>query len=338
MPELRKDPIIGRWIIIATERAKRPHDFVVEQEKSQQQECVFCEGREKDIPPEIYSVRFNQSRANEPGWKVRVIPSLARLLQIEGDMGRRGKGMYDLINGIGAHEVIIESPEHHKNIAELSIEQITYVLDTYAKRMEDLKGDKRLKYVLICKNYKEAAGVGAIKHAHTQLIALPVNPKRVKEELVGALRYYEYRERCIFCDIIRQEIETNLRIVARIDGFIAFCPYASRFPFEVWILPEEHSCDFYTIKNTRGLAKIMKKIMSRLFEVLQDPPYNYVIHTAPFRRTTSSGFWKTITHDYHWHIEIMPRLTKVAGFELGSGFYINPTPPEEAALHLKGET
>ncbi|MCP4649078.1 MAG: DUF4921 family protein [PVC group bacterium] len=338
MPELRKDPVIGRWVIISTERAKRPHDFVTKNEEaeSSQDDCPFCEGKEDKTPLEITALRDAESSSNGPGWKVRVVPSLAPLLQIEGDMGRRGKGMYDLMNGIGAHEIIIDTPEHIANIANLEEEQIARVFGVYTKRMEDLKGDDRIKYVLIFKNHGIIAGASSIKHSRTQLIAMPVNPRRVKEELIGARRYYEYKKRCIFCDMIQQEIKTNARIIAREGGFIALTPFASRFPFEIMVLPEEHSCDFYQLKNTKGLAKVMRSVLKKLSIGLKNPPYNYIIHTAPFRRMASAGYWKTIDQDYHWHIEIMPRLTKMAGFEWGSGFYINPTSPEAAADYLKG--
>jgi len=334
MPQLRKDSIIGRWVIIALERAKRPHDFIIAKQENKLKSCIFCEHHESETPVEICSLRDPQTMPNTSGWEIRDVPSDPPLLQIEGDMGRRGKGMYDVMNGIGAHEIIVETPKHIANISSLGIEQIKKVFDMYVQRMADLEKDKRIKYVLISKNYGTPAGADPVLHSRTQLIALPVNPKRVKEELTGAKRYYEYKERCIFCDMIQQEIQTNARVIAREDGFIAFTPYASRFPFEVWVLPEEHSCDFYKLKNTKGLARIMKIVMKKLDVGLQDPPYNYVIHTAPFRRMTSAGYWKTIDYDYHWHIEIMPRLTKVAGFELGSGFYINPTPPEAAAEYL----
>jgi len=336
MPQLRKDPIIGRWVIISTERGKRPHDFTKKREEATEPECPFCQGREDKTPPEIFAVRDAGSAPNTPGWKVRVIPNIKPLMQIEGDLGRRGKGMFDLMNGIGAHEVIIETPEHLSNITELSLEHTACVFETYIKRLKDLEKDKRIKYGLIFKNYGTVAGASPVKHSRTQLIALPVNPKRVKEELLGARHYYEYRERCIFCDMIAHEIRTNARVIERGEGFVAFAPYASRFPFEIWVLPEEHSCDFYSLKNTKGLAKIMKAVMNKLSTNLEDPPYNYIIHTAPFRRMTSAGHWKTVDYDYHWHIEIMPRLTKIAGFELGSGFYINPTPPEMAADFLNG--
>ncbi len=335
MPELRKDPIIRRWVIIATERAERPDNFAGAQEVMKEGDCPFCAGQEDKTPPEISALRDPESNPDNPGWSVRVVPGISPMMQLEGEMGRRGEGMYDLMNGIGAHEIIIESPEHIANIADLELEQIIKIFGVYVKRMAELEQDKRIKYVLIFKNYGVVAGGSPIKHSRTQVIALPVNPKRVKEELAGAKRYYEYKERCIFCDIIKQEIATQLRVIAREDGFIAFAPYASRFPFEICVLPEEHSCDFYTLENTEGLAKIMKSVMKKLANTLNDPPYNYILHTAPFRRMTSAGFWKTIDYDYHWHIEIMPRLTKVAGFEWGSGFYINPTPPEDAAKYLR---
>ncbi|MBU1044391.1 MAG: DUF4921 family protein [Candidatus Omnitrophica bacterium] len=336
MPQLRKDPIIGRWVIISTERAKRPHDLVIKKisEQCAEKECLFCQGHEAETPDEIYAVRKSKTSANTSDWDVRVLPNINPLMQNSGDLGRRGMGIYDLMNAIGAHELIVETPKHIANIADLDIAQINQVFKVYVQRMQELEKDERIKYVLISKNYGIVAGASPIKHSRTQLIALPVNPKRVKEELAGARRYYEFRERCIFCDMIGHEIEKQARIVDRIDGFIAFAPYASRFPFEVWVLPEEHSADFFNLKNTEGLAKIMKSVMRKLSVSLQDPPYNYIIHTAPFRRMTSPGYWKTIDYDYHWHIEIMPRLTKVAGFELGSGFYINPTPPEIAAEFL----
>jgi len=168
------------------------------------------------------------------------------------------------------------------------------------------------------------------------LIATPVNPKRVKEELTGARKYFEYKDRCVFCDIVKQELKQKERVIVDIDGLVAISPFASRFPFEVWILPKKHSCNFYDIKpeQRRDLAGIIKRVMLKLKVALNDPPYNYVLHTAPFRRP-KGGYWKTIDADYHWHIEIMPRLTHVAGFEWGTGFYLNPTSPEDAAKILR---
>jgi UDPglucose--hexose-1-phosphate uridylyltransferase len=337
MPELRKDPIIGRWVIIATERARRPDQFTGQAPAGPAENpCPFCEGKEANTPSEIYAVRSKFSLPNGPGWELRVVPSISPFLRIEGDLDRRGKGIYDLMSGIGAHEIVIETNQHIDNMADLSEEQITKVISAYIDRMTDLEKDQRFKYVLVFKNYGWIAGGGRVKHSRSQLIATPVTPKRVKEELVGARRYYEYHERCIFCDLIKQELESRDRVILDVDGFIAICPFAARFPFEVWILPKKHSCDFVdlNIEARAGLAKIMKTVLAKLKKGLNDPPYNYILHTAPFRRK-KVGYWKSIDDDYHWHIEIMPRLTRVAGFEWGTGFYICPLPPESAAKFLK---
>jgi UDPglucose--hexose-1-phosphate uridylyltransferase len=337
MPELRKDPIIGRWVIIATERAKRPDQFSshIDQELPEKP-CPFCEGKELETPLEIYAIRPRNIARNSPGWDIRVVPSIAPFLRIEGDLERRGNGLYDLMNGIGAHEIIIETNQHIANMADLPEEQIAKVISCYLDRMVDLEKDKRFKYVLIFKNYGWAAGSGRIKHSRSQIIATPVNLKRVKEELAGARRYYEYHERCVFCDLIKQELESKDRLILDIDGFIAITPFAARFPFEIWILPKKHSCDFTNLDmpSRIDLARIVKKTLSKLKKSLNDPPYNYVVHTAPFRRP-KVGYWKSIDYDYHWHIEIMPRLTRVAGFEWGTGFYICPLPPEDAAKFLR---
>jgi len=337
MPELRKDPIIGRWVIIATERARRPDQFAGAQEEPVEKSCPFCEGQESQTPPEIYALRPKNTAKNSPGWDLRVVPSIAPFLMIEGDLDRRGKGMYDLMNGIGAHEIIVETDQHIANLCDLSDNQITKVITCYIDRINDLEKDQRFKYVMVFKNYGWAAGAGRLKHTRSQLIATPINPKRVKEELVGARNYYDYHERCVFCDMIKQELETKSRVILDIDGFVAIAPFASRFPFETWILPKKHSSDFTSMNlDSRAmLAKILKLTLAKLKKGLNDPPYNYVIHTAPFKRE-KLGYWKSIDNDYHWHIEIMPRLTRVAGFEWGTGFYICPLPPENAAEFLRG--
>ena len=341
MPELRKDPIIGRWVIVATERAKRPDAFKGVQDAFKEEPCPFCEGKEADSLKEIYAIRSLDKKANSPGWEVRVVPNIKPMLRIEGNLDREAKGLYDLMNGIGAHEVIIETNKHIDNMADLSHERIAKVLDTYIHRIVDLEKDKRFKYVLVFKNHGLAAGAGRIKHSCSQVMATPVNPKRVKEELVGARRYYNYHERCIFCDMIEQEIQQKERLIEDIDGFIALAPFASRSPFEVWILPKKHNCDFENCdsESRQNLAKLLRCILLKMKRGLDDPPYNFIIHTAPFRRVTSgrkAHYWTTIEQDYHWHIEIMPRLTRVAGFEWGTGFYICPLPPEDAAKFLRG--
>lgn len=337
MPELRKDPIIGRWVIISTERARRPDQFSGVAEKGPAEKpCPFCEGKESATPPEIYAVRPNNSPKDKPGWELRVVPSISPFLKIEGELDRRGAGLYDVMRGIGAHEIVIETNQHTANICDLPEEQIFKVITCYIDRITDLEKDKRFKYVLVFKNYGWSSGGGTVRHSRSQLIATPVNPKRVKEELVGSRNYYDYHERCVFCDMIRQELESKDRLIIDLDGFIAITPFAARFPFEVWILPKKHSSDFTTMdaEMRLNLGRTLKRVLLKIKKGLNDPAYNYVLHTAPFKRP-KSGYWKSIDYDYHWHIEIMPRLTRVAGFEWGTGFYICPLPPESAAKFLR---
>ena len=328
MPELRKDPIVGRWVIISPDRAKRPQDFSDEIAMPAGSFCPFCEGNEEATPPEILAYRQPGSEANGSGWRVRVIPNKFPALQIEGELKKRGDGIYDLMNGVGAHEVIIESPRHEKNMSRFAVDQIREVLWVYRDRLVDLKKDPRLVHGLIFKNKGAAAGA-TLEHSHSQLIVTPVVPISILEEMNGAQEFYQYRGRCIYCDLIQQELATDSRIVLDTPGFVVICPYASRFPFETWVVPKSHSSQFENIprQGIEELGMVLKTILSKLEIALDDPPYNYVIHTAPFNSNE-------LPH-YHWHLEIIPRLTRIAGFEWGSGFYINPVPPEEAALFLR---
>lgn len=324
MPEFRQDPITSRWVIIASERGRRPTDFEPAPPRPPGGFCPFCPGNEHTTPKEIYSVRDG---SNKP-WQLRVIPNKFPVLQVEGDLDRMGDGIYDKMNGLGAHEVIIETPEHDTPLAELPPEQIGRVIQAYQERYIDLKRDFRLRYVLIFKNQGEAAGA-SLEHPHSQLIALPVVPRRVQEELAGARRHHEYKERCIFCDIIRQDLADGSRVVLENEDFTVLSPYAARFPFETWILPKQHQACFESLSPSQvnSFARILKNLLLRLQRVLNDPPFNYMIHTMPLQEGPNDY--------YHWHVEVIPKLTKVAGFEWGSGFYINPTPPEEATTFLR---
>ena len=330
MPDLRKDPIVGRWVIIATDRAKRPHDFAREKERSTTSTGFdpFLEGHESATPSEILAYREAGTHRDQPGWRVRVVPNKFPALQIEGHLSKRGDGIYDLMNGIGAHEVIIECPHYEESMARLTLDNIREVMWVYRDRMVDLKKDRRLVHGLVFKNKGALAGA-TIDHSHSQLIVTPVVPINVWEEMEGAMGFYNYRGRCIFCDMIQQELETGSRIVLDLPNFVVFCPFASRFPFETWILPKQHSSHFENIQRQQveELGLVLKTVLCKLELALDDPPYNYIIHTAPFDT-------QELQH-YHWHIEIMPRLTRVAGFEWGSGFYINPVLPEQAAAFLR---
>jgi UDPglucose--hexose-1-phosphate uridylyltransferase len=332
MPELRKDPVIGRWVIIATERSKRPDDFGSTEETPQSADgCPFCPGNEAMTPPEILAYRNSDSRPNEPGWRLRVVSNKYPALRIEGQLNRRGDGMYDMMQGIGAHEVIIETTDHTKTLADFGRGNIEEILWAYRDRILDLKKDSRFRYVLIFKNQGRAAGA-SLSHSHSQLIATPIVPKRVVEELKGASEYYEYKERCVFCDMLTKELKDRIRIIEENDDFVAIAPFASRFPFETWIIPKIHEAHFEdaTKHEYTQLAGLLKSVMKKLKRTLKEPPYNFVIHTSPYVDDYSK--------EYHWHIEVMPKLTRVAGFEWGTGFYINPTPPEEAAKFLNNDS
>jgi UDPglucose--hexose-1-phosphate uridylyltransferase len=233
------------------------------------------------------------------------------------------------MNGVGAHEVIVETPNRAEALSDMPVERIRDVLIAYRERTLDLLRDRRFKYIMVFKNHGSVAGA-SLEHSHSQLIALPIVPRRVVEELNGGLSYYKFKDRCIFCDIIAQEKENNVRVVFENDLFLALSPYAARFPFETWILPKKHEAifaDHDRADNYHSLAETLSTILKKYVKLLNSPPYNYVIHTAPSGNTD-------VPH-YHWHIELIPRLTKMAGFEWGTGFYINPTPPEEATDYLK---
>ena len=328
MPELRKDPVIGRWVIISTERGKRPTDFARDPAPRRPSFCPFCPGHEDKTPPEVLAYRPAGSRRDGPGWTVRVVPNKFPALQIEGDMDRRAEGLYDKMNGIGAHEVVIETPEHELALADLSAADLEQVLRAYRERMNDLKRDHRFRYLMLFKNHGEAAGA-TLEHSHSQLIATPIVPKRVQEELDGAFRHFQLKERCIFCDMIAQERGDRRRIVSENDEFLAFAPFASRFAFETWLLPKRHESHFEAGDPGRlgQLAEILRATLTRVGKALNHPPYNFILHTSPCNQ-------EGLDH-YHWHFEIMPKLTKTAGFEWGTGFHINPTTPEEAAEYLR---
>ncbi|MEW6002672.1 MAG: galactose-1-phosphate uridylyltransferase [Nitrospirota bacterium] len=328
MPELRKDPIIGRWVIISIERGKRPTDFVSPSlQRRKGGFCPFCPGNEYTTPPEILAFRPPETKPNSQGWKLRVMPNKFPALQISGDLNRTGEGIFDKMNGIGAHEVIVENPDHNLSLSTMSLKSVEDVLWAYYFRISDLRKDRRLKYVMIFKNEGEIAGA-SLEHTHTQLIALPVIPKRVKEEIDASKQYYELKERCIFCDAINQELKDGRRVIYENKGYVAIAPFASRSPFETWILPKSHESGFYPPNNDFSfLADILQTVLKKMDRILDIPPYNYLLHT--------STFYDEINEYYHWHLEILPKLIKIAGFEWGSGFYINPTPPEEAARFLR---
>jgi UDPglucose--hexose-1-phosphate uridylyltransferase len=329
MGELRRDPITGRWVIVGTDNnGFKLEDYYSEPNIKGKGVCPFCPGNEKMTPPEIIAHREGGGEPNSPGWLTRVVSNKFPALQIEGDLNKRGIGIYDMTNGVGAHEVIIDNPDHNKEMADLHDHDVERIIWTYRNRSVDLRGDRRFKYILIFKNYGKPAGA-SLEHPHSQLIALPIVPKRVREELRGAQKYYEYKERCVFCDIISQEIQDGSRIIAENKHFVALTPFVSCFPFEFWVMPKAHESDFSYIQREEVLnfASILRESLLRVKVTLRDPSYNFIIHTSPIEDMESE--------DYHWHLEFMPKLTRLAGFEWGSGFYINPVDPNIAAKYLR---
>jgi UDPglucose--hexose-1-phosphate uridylyltransferase len=329
MSELRKDPVTGRWVIISTERRKRPTDFLLESVAvAPDQSCPFCEGHEQMTPREVLAHRHGGSAANGPGWDLRVVPNQFPALRVEGTLDRQGEGLFDKMNGIGAHEVIIESPRHQDTLATLPDAGIEQVLWAFRERTQDLKRDRRFRYIVAFKNHGAAAGA-SLEHSHSQLIALPIVPREVRDEVDGAKAHFLGKERCVFCDILRQESQDDRRIIAENADMVAIAPYAPRFPFETWLLPKRHQASFEDAPRHEyaALARLLGDILRRMNRTLQSPPYNLLIHSAPLAEPAGDY--------YHWHVEIIPKLTKVAGFEWATGFYLNPTSPEEAAQVLR---
>ena len=334
MSEVRRDILTDTWVIVLTESTEIPMDHRTLRKPPAV--CPFDAGHESQTPPEIFALRSDHTLPNQPGWQVRVVPNKNPVLRIEGKLNREGVGIHDKVSGIGANEVIIETPEHITNLHSLGAQQISLVFKTYQARILDLYQDKRFRYVLVFKDYGALAGASTIEHSHSQLIALPATPQQIKSELAGAKAYFEYKERCIFCDIIANELEDQSRVVLETSHFVVLAPYASRFPFELLIFPKRHTYSFeiVTPDEIANIGEVLQRIMKALYDILSDPPYNYILHTSP-NRLPQRGYWLTIQDDFHWHLEIIPRVKRTDGFEWGSGFFINPVPPETVALKLK---
>lgn len=312
MHELRKDPLLSRWIAVLGTSLPPEHYQPEPLAAEESGHCRLC--------------------AESRGKRLRIIAGNA--LNGDAELGRKGNGMYDRMNPAGRHELIIEASEH----APASGGQPTLfrgLLDIYQKRMSELNCDPKIRYVFIYKNGGRAAGAMS-EHPHSSLLATPVIPAVIKQELDGAKQYFAYKERCIFCDIINEEQKTGQRIIAETERFIAFCPYSPRLPFEFWIMPKRHSCAFEeaTGQEIEELASLMPGLIEKMRRALGDPPYNYYIHTAP-SRVPRRNHWHTLGDDFHWHIEVLPRLSREGALDLGSGFYVLTTSPEDAAKFLK---
>jgi UDPglucose--hexose-1-phosphate uridylyltransferase len=340
MSELRYDPIKQRWTIIAEERKMRPREFTIPlagQREHEAQDSLFTHGKEHLVPPEIMAIPRIHPPASGPNWQVRVVPDRFPVLRVEGQVEREGEGIYDRVRAVGAHEVIVENPDPNREMADLEVDELVLLFRAFQARMLDLRRDIRLRYILIFKNRGREAGA-SINHPHCQLIATPIIPTFVIHELQAAREHYQHKERCIFCDLIHQEQLLGKRIALETGRYVAINPFASAFPFETWILPKRHQHDFAQAADDelRGFAAILRDLLRRIRVLLLDPAYNLVLHSAPcpHPRPGHPAYWSTIEQDFHWHLELAPRITTIAGFEWGSGFTINPTPPEEAARFL----
>jgi UDPglucose--hexose-1-phosphate uridylyltransferase len=335
MAELRRDPLLDRWIITGTAQGESLEALITIYKKVSSQECPFCVGKETETLPEIFALRQTGSRVNTPDWQVRVIPTRTQTLTLQGDLQKRGEGgIYDLENAIGSHEIVIVSPKHLTHFSQLSPEEIAEVLKVYRWRLQELAKNNLCRYALIFHN--QGDGPVAVEHAHSQIVTLPFVPKTIREEINGAKRYYNFKMRCIFCDILEQEIETNKRVVLENEDCLAFTPFASRFPFEVWILPKKHGCCFVESEEETffNLGVVLKNVLGRIEKVLANPPLNFILHTAPLRyQELDEG--EIISDVYHWHLEILPHALPAGGFEWGGDFYLNPPLPEVTAKILR---
>jgi UDPglucose--hexose-1-phosphate uridylyltransferase len=297
MAEFRRDPITGRWVLLAPERTRRSRDFTPPSAKQlDPANCPFCEGRESIAGHELLSWRTHGTPADSPGWDV--------------------------------HEVIIESPRHTATWSTLAPEEIWRTLWAWRERIRDLKKDVRLNSFVIIKNHGIAAGAKQ-DHAHSQLFAYPFAPPALELELASAMKHYIAEKRCLFCDVMQQEIDANQRVIAADDQTVILSPYAPRLPFETWLLPREHASNFEDSSDTllSALAARLHDLVLRLDSLLLYPPFNLVLHTAPVK--------DELRPLYHWHLEIVPRLGPRSGVEWGSGVYVNPVTPEEAAHELR---
>ncbi len=329
MPELRKDPVLGRWTIVATERVPRPADLRGPRAPRRGGPCVFCPGYEHETPPEVLAYRDGPTAApDSPGWRVRVVPNKFPALRREGPVERRGHGLYDLVSGVGAHEVVVESPDHDRDLGALPLPALEDVVRAYRDRLLDLRRDERLRAAMIFKTRGLAAATG-LEHPHAQILATPILPTVLGEEIEQARAYHDYRERCLFCDIVHQELDDGRRLVLVGEHVLAFTPFASRAPFETWILPRRHAAAFESAwpNEQQDFARVLHAVLATLDRLLDAPPLTLLVHTAPFADAESPSF--------HWHVELTPHLLPGTGFARGSGLVVNPLPPEDAARFLR---
>ncbi|NPA51558.1 MAG: galactose-1-phosphate uridylyltransferase [Aquificae bacterium] len=340
MSELRYNRLKDTWTIIAEERAKRPHDYkeYTKEEATQIENCPFEYGNEHMTPPEVFAIREKNTKPNSSGWKVRVVPNKYPAVSPQTPLDYFFRCIYDNVTGFGYHEVIIDTPDHFKQIQDFNKEDFQYLFTAFKERLKALSNDNRIKYIHIFKNHRKEAGK-SLYHSHSQLIALPMIPKLVDTQINQSRSYYKQKERCLLCDEVMYELETEERILYKNEKFVVYCPYASLYPFEIRIVPYPHSYSFLEIKKFDYLIDAVKVAVKKLNNTLLDPPFNLILYTSPPKRDNYKipDYFYNIEIFNHWYIEILPRITTHAGFELGTGYYINPVPPETAVNKLKQE-
>jgi UDPglucose--hexose-1-phosphate uridylyltransferase len=328
MTELRQNMATKEWVVIASERVKRPDDYVTAQTPvidssipEHDLRCPFCPGNE-ELDLEVASYP-----AVDP-WQTRVVNNRYPALSVEGDLVRTYNGVHRLISGVGYHEVVVDHPIHNTTLALMEPKEIQLYLRTFYERGWGIRGDARIEQIIYFKNHGERAGA-SLQHPHSQIIGLPVVPTDIRHRIEEARRYFDDNGECVFCVMMRDELEKGERLITASEQFVAFVLYASPSPFHIWILPRQHSVSFlYSQKDQLAdLAHILHDVMQRLFVGLEDPAYNLIIRSAPV---------KEISNDYlHWYVTIIPRVSRTAGFELGSGMFINPSLPEQCADFLR---
>lgn len=328
MPELRYNATTKEWVIIATERAKRPEDFSAkpaEPARDTAANCPFCPGKEDKTPKEVFAIRD----ANSSGWRVRVIPNAFPALSSEGEplQGTDANG-YLRMNGVGIHEVIIESPEHDQAIATMDPVQVENIFHAYKQRYEVLSRDPRFKAVILFKNHGARAGT-SLRHPHSQVIATPVVPRIIEDREEIAREYYEKNHVCLYCHMVETEKKDGRRVILETENFIVFSPFASRFPFEAWIFPKCHASSYLRITEgqNKELSEVVHKTLKKYYSALKNPDFNYAIYSSPQGE-------EDVKH-FHWNLKIFPRISTPGGFEVGSGIIVNTAVPEATAKYLR---
>ena len=327
MPEIRSNPVTGDWVIIATERARRPEEFTQKRRKTPlpafEPECPFCPGNEAQTPEEQFRVS-----APGGGWLVRAVPNRFAALTPDGDVERHVNGFRTVLDGVGLHEVIVETPAHNVTMAQLPLPHVEQVLEAYRHRLQAFYTDRRIQHVILFKNYGEAAGTSLI-HPHSQIVGMPVLPSQLRARLEEAVRHWGNDGECLYCRTLHQELHDGTRVVVENGSFAAFVPYAALSPFHVWIFPKHHTAYFgdATDSQLADLAAVLREVLARLYVGLEDPDYNYVIRSLSPQENEVRYF--------HWYLSLIPRVTKSAGFELGTGMFINTALPEKSAEFLR---